>query len=407
MSVFNTLGPRSLPSGRSAARIRIAGRKAQVDNPASGRSPTLRVGDPPQTPHPASAAVAAICALPPPTPPPQQPPSPCTATARQPCPQIRPRLQTDGAGSGQSSVVRTPDPTTAICRSQAGVISRRQALAAGLTERQVDGRLGSHRWSRILPGVYLAADAALSWDAWAHALLLAAGPGARLVGETTAALRGLVPKKLPITVAIPAGRRSGLRHPNLKLLRLDVPASDRVTIDGFPTTNRLRTAVDVAHLMPPTDAQPILDRMLVLDHVDLEQLTAAIDASRRHGSAQARRLMASANDRAAAESERMARRLLRDAGICGWVGNHSVEVAGRGIKVDLALPRLRIAIEVKGWTFHSKSDRAASDDTRLTDLQLVGWFVIPVGWLTLHRAPEKFIAQVRAAVMMRTREMAA
>jgi hypothetical protein len=121
-----------------------------------------------------------------------------------------------------------------------------------------------------------------------------------------------------------------------------------------------------------TRAQPVIDRMLVRDQIDLDQLTAAVDASRRRGSAQARRLIKTAHDRAAAQSERGARRLLIADGITGWAGNHSVTVGGHAIKVDLALKRLKIAIEVKGWMFHSAGDRGASDDQRVADLQRPG-----------------------------------
>jgi very-short-patch-repair endonuclease len=298
--------------------------------------------------------------------------------------------------------VKHRDPTFDICRSQAGVISRRQALDAGLTERQIDRRVSSHRWDRIAPGVYLAAEAAMTWHAWAYCMLLAAGPGAVLIGETSAQLRCLVPKQLPICVAIPTHRRCEVSAPNLRLLRMDIPADEQVTVDGLPTTNRLRTASDVAHLMPLVQAQPIVDLMLVRDMVVLEELTAVVADSRRHGSAQARRLMASANDRAAAESERIARRLLQAAGLSGWVANHEVTIKGRKLKIDLALRRLKIAIEVKGWMFHSAGDRGASDDARVTDLQLAGWLVIPVSWLALHQNPDAFIAQVREAVAQRS-----
>lgn len=285
-------------------------------------------------------------------------------------------------------------------RRQAGVISRAQAANAGVTDRQVQRLVRSGRWTRLLPGVYVSAAASLSWWTWAHAALLAAGPGAVLVGDTATALRDLTPKTLPITVAIPTGRqcrwRSTSRSSTIRVVRLDVAARECLTVNGLRTTSRLRTAVDVAHLM-----QPVLDRMLVLDQVDLDQLTEAVSASRRSGSKQARRLMASANDRTAAESERRARRLFRGAGITGWQSNHPVEVRGRTIKVDLALPGLKIAVEVKGWQFHSNSDRGMSDDRRITDLGIAGWIVIPVGWLELVTDPAGVVARVRAAIAAR------
>lgn len=296
--------------------------------------------------------------------------------------------------------------TAAVMRRQAGVISRAQASDAGLSDRQVQRLVHSGQWTRLLPGIYLSAESSLSWHAWAHAALLAAGPGAALVGETAAALRDLLPKTLPITVAIPAERRCRWRLNNVKVVRLDVADGECVNVDGLRTTTRLRTAVDVAHMLPIAIAQPVLDRMLVLERVTLVELTDAIAASRRTGSAQARRLVTSANDMAAAESERMARRLFRHAGLTGWVSNYSVTVGGGTLKVDLALRHLRIAVEVKGWTFHSMIDRAKSDDQRIADLTIAGWIVIPVGWLELVTNPEGVIARVRAAIAAREAQAA-
>jgi very-short-patch-repair endonuclease len=231
-----------------------------------------------------------------------------------------------------------------------------------------------------------------------------------LVGETAAALRRLVPKTFPITVAVPTGRQcrwlSTSRSSTIRVVRLDVTERECVNVDGLRTTTRLRMAVDIAHLMPLHEAQPVLDRMLVLDHVNLDQLTEAVRASRRSGSRQARRLIASANDRTAAESERMARRLFRGAGITGWVSNHPVQVRSGTIKIDLALPELKIAVEVKGWQFHSKSDRGMGDDRRVTDLGIAGWIVVPVGWLELVTDPAGVVARVRAAIAARMAEAA-
>ena len=293
-----------------------------------------------------------------------------------------------------------------IMRRQAGVISRAQASDAGLTDKQVRRLVSTGRWTRLMPGIYLSGEASLSWRAWAHAALLAAGHGAALVGDTAAALRTYAPQTLPITVAIPPARRSRVSSRNIRVVRLAVSTDECVTVDGLRTTKRLRTAVDIAHLMPIHEAQPVIDRMLVLDHVDLDQLTAAITPSRRTGSAQARRLIASANDRTAAESERMARRLFRGAGITGWVSNHPVTVRSGTILIDLALPGLRIAVEVKGWQFHSKSDRSMGDDRRVSDLGTAGWIVIPVGWLELVTDPAGVVARVRAAIAARMTEAA-
>lgn len=294
-----------------------------------------------------------------------------------------------------------------VLRSQRGVIHREQARDAGLSDDQIERLVRNKKLTRLAPRAFLADSAPLTWQAWAFAAILSLGPDAVLVGASAVSLRNLGPPTFPVSVAIPAHRRTRLDIPQVRVLRLDVPEADRVTVDGLPTTSRLRTAVDVAHLLPLLQAQPILDRMLVLDMVKLDDLTRIINGSRRAGSAQARVLMKSAGDLAAAESERFARRVLREVGISGWTANHSVTVrGGREIKVDLALKGLKIAIEVKGWIFHSKSDRAKGDDARVTDLQLAGWFVIPVGWLELMSDTDEFVAKVLAAIEARAAQAA-
>ena len=151
----------------------------------------------------------------------------------------------------------------------------------------------------------------ISWTTWAWAGVLAAGSNACLVGVSAAAARGWADERWPITIAIHPSRRVALPTGRLQVLRLEVPAHEIVQASGLPITTRLRTAVDVAHLVPIVDAQRLLDRWLVLERVDLASLTAAVVESRRHGSRQARELVRSAADLAASRAERLAHRLFR------------------------------------------------------------------------------------------------
>jgi very-short-patch-repair endonuclease len=297
----------------------------------------------------------------------------------------------------------TPDVLVAkIVRTQAGVVSRDQALNAGLSKRQVQHRLRTGRWVSLLPGIHLLNSAQVTWTTWAWAGTLSGGEGCVLVGGSAAALRTWSPQEWPITVAVPPGRR--MRWPSSRLLscRLEVPPSDVVRVNGLPVTSRVRTAVDIAHLMPLQSAQQLLDRILVLGVVDLDGLAAAVEPSRRHGSRQARRLLRSAGDRAASEAERMAQVLLRSAGLDGFVANFPTEVAGRPIKIDLAFVQERVAIEVKGWAFHSLPDRGRSDAEREADLQLAGWLVITVTWFDLVSRPDYVVDRVRDAIARRS-----
>jgi len=101
-----------------------------------------------------------------------------------------------------------PEVLRELAETQRGVITRRQALAGGLTRSAICARVDGHRWQRLYPGVFAAftgepGRAALLWAA-----VLKAGPGAALSYETAAELHGLTRKPAPlIHVTVPAGRR--------------------------------------------------------------------------------------------------------------------------------------------------------------------------------------------------------
>lgn len=104
--------------------------------------------------------------------------------------------------------------------SQHGVISRHQALAAGLTPNQLQRRTrGGGPWQRILPGVYLTVTGTPTADQRDMAALLYAGPGS-------------------VITAAAALRRHGLRAPGTKAIDVLVPAKRRRGSVGFVRIHR-------------------------------------------------------------------------------------------------------------------------------------------------------------------------
>jgi hypothetical protein len=91
---------------------------------------------------------------------------------------------------------------------QHGVVTRRQALAAGLTDAMVEARVASGRWQRLHHGVYATFGGELPRRAVLWAALLRAGPGAVLSHQTAAELAGLAPQPVPVVhVSVPRSRR--------------------------------------------------------------------------------------------------------------------------------------------------------------------------------------------------------
>ena len=95
-----------------------------------------------------------------------------------------------------------------LARRQAGMLSSRQVVAAGLSRNVVVSRVQHGRWRRIYPGVYATFTGRLSRNARLWAIVLYAGPGARLSHETAAELLRLSDERCPLAhVTIPTDRK--------------------------------------------------------------------------------------------------------------------------------------------------------------------------------------------------------
>ena len=73
-----------------------------------------------------------------------------------------------------------------VLRQQAGVISRGQALAEGMSSSAIGRLISSGRWVRIHPRVYLATDHELTAEARLRGVALWAGPLVTVSGVAAA-----------------------------------------------------------------------------------------------------------------------------------------------------------------------------------------------------------------------------
>ncbi len=93
-------------------------------------------------------------------------------------------------------------------RWQAGLITREQALCAGLSSSAIRSKVAHTRWQQVHRGVYATYTGSLAREARLWAAVLYAGPGARLSHESAAEIVRLTDRRSPsIHVTIPANRR--------------------------------------------------------------------------------------------------------------------------------------------------------------------------------------------------------
>lgn len=167
-------------------------------------------------------------------------------------------------------------------RRQHGVVSRPQALAAGLTLKQVRWRVDSGDWQRVHRGVYLTHTGTLTWHSRAWAGLLWCGSGSVLVLEAAAHLWRLE-RVAPavITIGVCSGRHprpvAGVRAVQRRRLT-------STSVDGLPVTRLAQTVIDLAdrpgRSLP--DAIALAARACQQRTVDERALLAELQARGRH-----------------------------------------------------------------------------------------------------------------------------
>jgi len=92
-------------------------------------------------------------------------------------------------------------------RCHAGVVTRKQAVQAGLTPSKIAWLLRRRAWCQLHPGVYATFTGAVPRDARLWAAVLYAGDGAFLSHETAAWINSLTDEPPAIHVTIPITRR--------------------------------------------------------------------------------------------------------------------------------------------------------------------------------------------------------
>jgi hypothetical protein len=256
---------------------------------------------------------------------------------------------------------------------QAGVISRAQALRAGLGAATVDRMVRTRRWRPLHPRVYRVPGYGTDDEARARAAVLWAGDGAVLSGTAAAWWHGLLadaPRVLGLTVPV---RRPA--RPGVAVRCRSLAAADRVDHRGLAVTAPGLTVLEAAAELGGPAGELLLDRALPrIGWADV------LGAHKRNPTLTAGPLLAAAADRSAAETGEALVRLLRGA---GWLGWHLLPPA------TIVFPAARLAVEAVGWAAtHPHGDPDSRGAGR----------VLRVGRRAIAGRPEAVLAAIAAAV---------
>jgi hypothetical protein len=294
-------------------------------------------------------------------------------------------------------------PVAEQFRDQYGVVSRRQALTAGLTDGKIQSRLRSGEWSAIHPGVYALAGVRPTWRSSVVAACLATGGVAS--HRAAARLHGLTSSSVPVEITVTQGRYRYLE--SVVVHQTTQPdLLDATTVKGVPVTGVCRCLVDVGTLISHRYLQELVDRAILLQEVkwpDLYETLANHSARGRNGCGPLRRLLddADATERVPrSQWSRMVGSLLRLGGLATPVFEYEVrDDDGTFVaQIDLAYPEHRVAIELDSIAWHLNRASFQRDRDRVNRLSVRGWTVLSFTWEDYVRRPRNLVSIVRRAL---------
>ena len=175
-----------------------------------------------------------------------------------------------------------------------------------------------------------------------------------------------------------------------------------MTIVGVRVTTPLRTALDLGCHLRRREALAALDQFMRHHDLDSEQLRReSVRFFRRRGVVQLRRLIPLADPRAESPRESWTRLEIIDAGLPCPEPQYWIEIDGvPTYRLDLAYPRLRVAVEYDGDEFHQRTeDQMRHDAERREWLERHGWTVIVVRNGDFSgRGLQRWLSELRAAL---------
>lgn len=282
-----------------------------------------------------------------------------------------------------------------IAARNGGLVSRRQALAAGVTSTQLTTLVRRGVIARVARGRYAVGGR----DVPAPTLGAAALHG--VVSDESAAawwgvdLPGPV-DRLHVTVPRSRGRWRDAAA-GVRLHRATLRPGDVTVVRGTPVTSPLRTALDVARRCSLERAVAVIDSFIRAGLLDVNRFRAAVVAARGRGRLRMQLVATLVDPASGSVLESLTRVLLWRhqmrpprsqyafrSRVTGWVGY-----------LDFAWPALRLALECDGYAYHSDPEAFRRDRRRWSALNRSGWRCAVVTWFDVMRDPQYVVDLVR------------
>lgn len=295
-----------------------------------------------------------------------------------------------------------------IMALQFGLVTRTQALHAGLTRNQIGGYLRRDEWVLVEPGVYQHCAVTPTWNSRLLAACLASGG---LASHRCAAalwgIEGYDDPRVEIVISNSSGYRSDhhLVHRTTQWDRVDV-----LWRDGIPCTGIQRTILDLGAVVPIRRLERAAESAMRQQLVEWPDLRACLIRHSRRGRNGCGRLRALLEDRHGDEPlplsawSNLVRDLIVDAGLPEpKLEYDAVGADGRIITVlDLAWPDRLLALELDSVRWHLNRKSFEKDRRKRNKARLAGWVIHELTWTMSMGDRRELISFVKSALASRS-----
>lgn len=289
--------------------------------------------------------------------------------------------------------MRDPD----ILHTQGGVISRAQAIAAGVSSSGISRRLSTGQWETLAPAVFRHVASPVTGAMKVTAAALWLGEVGTLWGAWAAwwhDVRG--EPSGPVTVTVPR-RHDGRSREHIILRRRDLDPTDVMTLRGIRVTTRHLTALENARL---DDGSLTFDTALQ-KRVQVPDLDRAMGRMfHAYGASAARASLALASDGTVSHPERTLASALRAAGLGQVRAGVTVTIQGRHYWLDFAVEAVKLAIEIDGFAAHMRHTVFENDRSRQNALIRADWTVLRYTARQIRDSLPAVIAEIRAVLQV-------
>ena len=309
--------------------------------------------------------------------------------------------------SNGEGVEKAAKELMAYAASNAGVVSRSEALAIGVPSSSLHRWVEEGRLVKVGTGVYVLPGVLTSERSLLRAATAALGA---VVSHESAArlhrLDGLDPKR--VTVTVPA-RRSNRFAGVIVHQSTDLVEPETTEVEGMTVTDVPRTIIDLAAVLTKQPLAMAVDQAVRMKLSTYEEIAGRLEATARRGKPGVVKLRGLLSVRLGGSFvsdsalETMALQLIESAGLSlpstqyrpSWLRR----VNGR---VDLAYVEEEIIVECDSMRWHGTEESFQLDRHRDNLAQLAGWIVLRVTWGDITNRPSYVIRTIRRALMRRS-----